>query len=50
MVQSLIRGLAKWPTVDLAQLLLAIKEILDSRAEHQQERGKGKRVASGSKK
>jgi hypothetical protein len=32
MVQSLIRGLAKWPTVDLAELLIAIKTILDKRA------------------
>jgi hypothetical protein len=35
MVKSFIRGLAKWPSGDLAELLLAIKEILDSRAEHQ---------------
>jgi hypothetical protein len=32
MVQSLILGLAKWPTVDLAELLIAIKTILDKRA------------------
>jgi hypothetical protein len=32
MVKSFIRGLAKWPTVDLAELLLAIKAILDERA------------------
>jgi hypothetical protein len=32
MVKSFIRGLAKWPTVDLAELLLAIKTILDERA------------------
>ena len=32
MVQSLILGLAKWPTVDLAELLLAIRAILDERA------------------
>jgi hypothetical protein len=35
MVKSFIRGLAKWPSGDLAELLLAIKEILDARAEHQ---------------
>jgi hypothetical protein len=34
MVQSFIRGLSRWPTADLAQLLLAIKGILDQRAEH----------------
>jgi hypothetical protein len=38
MVQSFIRGLSRWPTADLAQLLLAIKGILDQRAEHH---GKG---------
>jgi hypothetical protein len=38
MVQSFIRGLSRWPTADLAQLLLAIKGILDARAEHH---GKG---------
>jgi hypothetical protein len=38
MVQSFIRGLSRWPTADLATLLLAIKGILDARAEHH---GKG---------
>jgi hypothetical protein len=38
MVQSFIRGLSRWPTADLATLLLAIKTILDARAEHH---GKG---------
>jgi len=33
MVQSLILGLAKWPTVDLAELLIAIKRILQERAD-----------------
>ena len=33
MVKSLIRGLAKWPTVDLAELLIAIKGILQERAD-----------------
>ena len=37
MVKSLIRGLSKWPTADLAELLLAIKGILDKRAEHARE-------------
>ena len=32
MVESLIRGLAKWPTVDLAELLHAIQAILAKRA------------------
>jgi hypothetical protein len=46
MVKSFIRGLSKWPSGDLAELLLAIKEILDARAEHQAEakRSKSKRV------
>jgi len=47
MVQSLIRGLCKWPTADLAELLLALKDILDQRAEHAREtkqRSKSKRV------
>ena len=34
MVKSFIRGLSKWPSGDLAELLLGIKEILDYRAEH----------------
>ena len=34
MVKSFIRGLAKWPSADLAELLLAIKGILDARADH----------------
>ncbi len=55
MVKSLIRGLAKWPTSDLAELLLAIKSILDARAEHHAEReaskrSKSKRVAGGREK
>jgi hypothetical protein len=32
MVQSFIRGLAKWPTVDLAELIHAIQVILAKRA------------------
>ncbi len=53
MVQSLIRGLAKWHSTDLAELLVAIKTILDARAEHQRERdkrSKGKRVGGRSEK
>jgi hypothetical protein len=42
MVKSFIRGLAKWPSGDLAELLLAIKEILDTRAEHQAEANRSK--------
>jgi hypothetical protein len=42
MVKSFIRGLCKWPSADLAELLLAIKAILDSRAEHA---SKGKKVS-----
>ena len=47
MVKSLIRGIAKWPTADIAELLLALKDILDTRAEHAREtkqRSKSKRV------
>lgn len=49
MVKSFIRGLSLWPTADLAELLLAIKAILDTRAEHhahakaRPDRGKGTR-------
>ena len=49
MVKSLLLGIAKWPTSDLAELLLAIKGILDARAEHhadakaRADRGKGTR-------
>lgn len=51
MVQSLIRGLGKWPTSDLAELLLAIKAILDARAEqHTESRKQSKRVAGGREK
>jgi hypothetical protein len=32
MVESFIRGLAKWPTVDLAELIHAIQSILAKRA------------------
>jgi hypothetical protein len=42
MVKSFIRGLSRWPSCDLAELLLAIKAILDSRAEHA---SKGKKVS-----
>ena len=53
MVKSLIRGIAKWPSADIAELLIALKEILDTRAEHAREtanrglgatRGKGDRT------
>ena len=37
MVKSFIAGLSRWPSCDLAELLLAIKGILDARAEHQAE-------------
>jgi len=33
MVQSFIAGLSKWPSADLAELLLAIQRILHARAE-----------------
>lgn len=44
MVKSFIRGLAKWPTADLAELLLAIKAILDTRAEHHAEGKRSKKL------
>jgi hypothetical protein len=46
MVKSLIRGIAKWPTADIAELLLALKDILDARAEHHAEREADKRSKS----
>jgi hypothetical protein len=51
MVKSLIRGISKWPTADIAELLLALKGILDARAEHHatrqaNERSKGKGMGS----
>lgn len=39
MVQSFIRGLTRWPTADLAELLVAIKGILDKRAAHHAQGG-----------
>jgi hypothetical protein len=33
-LKDFIRGLSRWPSCDLAELLLAIKGILDARAEH----------------
>jgi hypothetical protein len=42
MVKSFIAGLSRWPSCDLAELLLAIKGILDARAEHQ---AQGKKVS-----
>jgi hypothetical protein len=44
MVKSFIRGLSKWPSADLAELLLAIKAILDSRAEHAAETKRSKKL------
>ena len=37
MVKSFIRGLAKWPSADLAEIVIAIQHILHQRAEHQAE-------------
>ena len=39
MVKSFIRGLSKWPTGDLAELLVAIKGLLNARAEHHAQGG-----------
>ena len=46
MVKSFIRGLSRWPSTDLAEIVLAIQRILHERAEHQAEtkRSKSKRV------
>jgi hypothetical protein len=34
MVKSFIRGLSRWPSADLAEIVLAIQRILHERAEH----------------
>ena len=46
MVKSFIAGLARWPSTDLAEIVLAIQRILHDRAEHQAEtkRSQTKRV------
>ena len=48
MVKSFIRGLSRWPSTDLAEIVIAIHRILHERAEHAVEtkRSKGKPVAS----
>ena len=47
MVKSFIRGLSRWPSTDLAEIVIAIQRILHERAEHQAEakRPKGRSVA-----
>ena len=42
MVKSFIAGLSRWPSTDLAEIVLAIQRILHDRAEHQ---SKGKKVS-----
>jgi hypothetical protein len=42
MVESFIRGLSRWPSTDLAEIVLAIQRILHERAEHQ---AQGKKVS-----
>ena len=37
MVKSFIRGLSRWPSTDLAEIVIAIQRILHERAEHQAE-------------
>jgi hypothetical protein len=37
MVTSFIRGLAKWPSADLAEIVIAIQHILHQRAERSKE-------------
>ena len=37
MVKSFIAGLSRWPSCDLAEIVLAIQRILHERAEHQAE-------------
>jgi hypothetical protein len=49
MVQSLIRGLSKWPSTDLAELLLAIKAILDQRADEGKQAAKKRPKHKGEK-
>ena len=46
MVKSFIAGLSRWPSTDLAEIVLAIQRILHERAEHAAEgkRSKSKRV------
>jgi hypothetical protein len=34
MVKSFIRGLSRWPSTDLAEIVIAIQGILHQRAEH----------------
>jgi hypothetical protein len=34
MVKSFIRGLSRWPSTDLAEIVIAIQRILHDRAEH----------------
>jgi hypothetical protein len=48
MVKSFIRGLSRWPSTDLAEIVIAIQRILHERAEHaaKTKRSKGKPVAS----
>jgi hypothetical protein len=52
MVKSFIRGLSRWPSTDLAEIVIAIQRILHERAEHQAEakRPKGRSVAGRSTK
>jgi hypothetical protein len=42
MVKSFIRGLSRWPSTDLAEIVIAIQRILRERAEHAV---KGKKVS-----
>jgi hypothetical protein len=42
MVESFIRGLSRWPSTDLAEIVIAIQRILRERAEHQ---AQGKKVS-----
>ena len=48
MVKSFIRGLSRWPSTDLAEIVIAIQRILHERAEHaaKTKHSKGKPVAS----
>jgi hypothetical protein len=42
MVKSFIAGLSRWPSCDLAEIVIAIQRILHERAEHQ---AQGKKVS-----
>ena len=44
MVKSFIRGLSRWPSCDLAEIVIAIQRILRERAEHAAEGKRAKKL------